>query len=200
MAQDMLAPWAEAVTEREGLMTAEDLACLPEDGYLYELVEGRLVRMPPPLTRHGAVAARVIIALGEFVYPRGLGTVFTSETGFLVSVPGERDTVLGADAAFVRADRLPPPESPEWEHYLRLAPDLVAEVASPSQYRPEMGAKAQRWLAAGTRLVWILWPRSSTIDIWHDGALVVTLTSDDVLDGGEVLHSFSSDVAGLFRY
>lgn len=89
-------------------------------------------------------AARLITVLSIFVDAHRLGTVFTSETGFLLSIPGERDTVLGADAASVSAGRLPPPDSPEWETYLRLAPDLIAEVASSSQYRPEMGAKARR--------------------------------------------------------
>lgn len=43
---DTLAPWAEIVPHT-GLMTEEELLALPEDGWRYELVEGRLVRMPP---------------------------------------------------------------------------------------------------------------------------------------------------------
>ena len=48
MVADTVAPWAETV-----LFTADDLARLPDDGWQYELVEGRLVRMPPPGAAHG---------------------------------------------------------------------------------------------------------------------------------------------------
>jgi Uma2 family endonuclease len=39
---------------------------------------------------------------------------------------------------------------------LHLAPDLVVELASPDQYRPELGAKAGVWPAAGVRLLWLI--------------------------------------------
>src|SRR2546423_393270 len=52
---DALAPWAEIVPHT-GLMTEEALLALPEDGWRYELVEGRLVRMPPSGLRATQIA------------------------------------------------------------------------------------------------------------------------------------------------
>src|SRR5579863_9326467 len=55
MAQNTLAPWAELVPD-QGPMTVDELLALPDDGWLYELVEGRLVRMAPPGGEHGEIA------------------------------------------------------------------------------------------------------------------------------------------------
>lgn len=184
-------------------MTAAELANLPDDGYLYELVEGRLVRMPPPKSRHGWITWDLSFVLGKFVEAQQLGRIFASETGFLVSQPGEPDTVLGGDVAFVQRGRLPPPTSPEWEEYFRLAPDLVAEVASSSQFRPEMGAKACTWLAGGTHLVWIVWPKARSVDVWQRTGDAIpmepmtTLHEGDDLDGLDVVPGFRYPVAEL---
>src|SRR5437660_12800153 len=128
MARDAAAPWAEQV-----LMTADNLMALPEDEWTYELVHGRLVRMPPTGFGYSDAASRLYVALYNFVKDRGLGTVTMPDTGFHVSAPGEPDTVLAPDMAFVPAHRVPMRDSPDWTKFLRPAPDLVVEIASPSQ-------------------------------------------------------------------
>ncbi len=74
------------------------------------------------------------------------------------------------------------------------------EVVSPTRYRPEMGAKARRYLAAGARLVWIVWPKYEQVDVWRPGAdqPSVTLGSGDLLDGLDVLPGFTYPVDRLF--
>jgi Uma2 family endonuclease len=182
-------------------MTADDLMALPEDEWRYELVHGRLVRMSPTGFGHTEVANRLHFALYGFVKDRGLGTVTMPDTGFLVSAPGEPDTVLAPDMAFVPADRVPTQDSPDWMKFLRPAPDLVVEIASPSQYRPEMAAKVRLWLDAGARIVWVIWPASRQVDVWHadPGSQVRTLQGSDVLDGEDVLPGFTFPVAGLWQ-
>ncbi|HEY8743938.1 MAG TPA: Uma2 family endonuclease, partial [Chloroflexota bacterium] len=167
MPLNVLAPWAEPVPGQRGLLTADELAHLPDGPWNYELVEGRLVRMPLAGTDHGGIAADLLLELGIFVRANARGRVFTAETGFMLSEPGQPDTVLGADAAFVRADRLPHRSKEDRHGFWRLAPDLVAEVASPDQFRPEMAAKARAWLAAGVHLVWVVWPCREQVDVWR---------------------------------
>ena len=64
---DTLAPWAEIVPDAE-LMTVDDLLTLPDDGWQYELVDGRLVH-PTPYADVNAVLhdflARIRLILGE---------------------------------------------------------------------------------------------------------------------------------------
>src|SRR5438270_610287 len=51
-----------------------------------------------------------------------------------------------------------------------------------------MATKAQRYLAAGTRLVWIVWPKRRQIEVWRPGDTKPSQTLDvgDTLDGGGV--------------
>jgi Uma2 family endonuclease len=65
-----------------------------DDGWRYELVEGRLVRMPPTGFEHGSIAVNLLTALQSFARERELGGVSPPETGFLLSREGEPDTVL----------------------------------------------------------------------------------------------------------
>lgn len=199
MARETLAPWAERVPDH-GPMTADELLRLPDDGCCWELVAGVPVRIPLMTFEQGAIAADMNCEIGGFVEAHGLGAVVAGGTGFILSRPGESDTVLAPDGAFVRADRVPTRGSPEWHAYPRLAPDLVAEVASPDQYRPEMTAKAQVYLDAGVRLVWIVWPAARTVGVWRPGsdAPAATLSVGDTLDGLDVLPGFSYPLAELF--
>ncbi len=183
--------WGEPVASAQARMTADEL--LRDSRYEsgYELIDGRLVKMAPTGFSHGQIAQEFSFAIQSWVKPRQLGTVVAAETGFVVSQPGQPDTVLAPDVAFVRADRLPPAGAPELKKYLRLAPDLVVEVASPNQSVAALAAKAQFWLDVGVRLVWVAWPESEQVDVWRAALPKQTLTRADTLDGHDVLPGFS---------
>lgn len=186
---EALAPWAEPV-----LMTAEELVQLPDDEWRYELVEGRLVRMSPTGGRHGRIAMRLLLAIGRCVEEQRLGAVFPAQTGFWIPVDGAPDTVLAPDLAFVQVGRVPDPEA---EGYPRLPPDFVVEIASPSQGQAKMAVKAQRWLSAGVRLVWIVLPETRTVEVWRGGELVRIATAEEQLSGEEILPGFLFPVRNL---
>lgn len=195
--------WGNPVPDAPYPMTIAQLMQLPDDGWFYELVEGRLVRMPGSGSEASRIAARLIYFLGAFVLPRGLGDVTSSDGTFDLTLPGEAtETVLVPDTAFVRAGRLPPMGTPNAKGYPKLAPDLVAEVASPRQYRPEMTSKAQMYVDRGVRLVWIIWPDRQEADVWRPSAPdapVATLGPADSLDGLDVLPGFTCPIADLLK-
>ena len=132
-------------------MSVDDLLALPDDEWHYELVEGRLVRMPPSGVPASRLAMRLGARLTTYVEDHNLGIVTGTDGGFTLS----KGTTLAPDIAFVRADRVLPPTSPDYDKPWPLAPDLVVEIASPNQSRPKMAAKATRYLQAGVRLVWV---------------------------------------------
>jgi Uma2 family endonuclease len=201
MAQELFAPWAELVPGAPAKMTVDELLRLPDDQWMYELVDGRLVRMPRSGGEASHIAARLVSALFVFADDRGLGRVTGADGAFDLTQPGDvGETALGPDAAFVRAEHVPPKDSAEYRRAWHIAPDIAAEIVSPSQYRPEMEAKARRYLAAGVRLVWLVWPKSQQVDVWRPGAdqPIATLTLADALDGLDVLPGFSYPLARLF--
>lgn len=194
------APWASLapLPYASRFFTSAELAALPEDGWLYELIEGRLVRMPPPKGRHGRLESRLDSILSAFVVPRGLGCIYVGETGFNLTRPGEpKETVLGADVAFVRAEHVPPDDADD--EYIMGSPDLVVEIASSSQHRPEMNAKAWVWLQRGARMVWVVWPARKQSDVWTPAQdEPATQRIGDYIEGGDVLPGFAYAVADLF--
>jgi len=197
---DSPAPWAEIVPG-VGPMTVHDLLALPDDGWQYELVQGRLIRMLPEGFEASNIAARLLIRLGAYIEDHDLGEVTGEAGGYDLSPAGRNDTALAPDIAFVSADRLPPHVSFDVQKAVPFAPNLAVEVASPNQYRPGMAAKAQRYLTAGTRLVWVLWPGRRQVDVWHpeDTQPTATLGVNDTLDGEDVVLGFTYPVARLFR-
>jgi Uma2 family endonuclease len=174
-------------------MTAEQLAELPDDGMRHELVEGVLSTMAPAGWRHGRIAARLLTRVDGFVEGNRLGEVATAETGFLLR--RDPDTVRAPDVAFVRADRAPEAETPG---FVALAPDMVAEVVSPSDRVAEVTGKALAWLDAGVRLVWVVDPETRTVTVYRrDGVSV--LRAEDVLEGEDVLPGFALPLEELWR-
>ena len=84
------------------------------------------------------------------------------------------------------------------EKNVQGAPDLVVEVVSPSDRVREVEDKTRAWVEAGARAVWVAWPNTRTVAVHGPGAKPVTLTEDDVLDGGDVLPGFRCPVAEVF--
>jgi Uma2 family endonuclease len=173
------------------LWTVEDVARLPDDEFRYELIRGVLYRIPPPMFRHGRVVMVVGAHLYHFVEEHGLG-VISDQSGFIFE--RNPDTLLGPDLAFVQRARIPADENT----YPAVAPDLVIEVASPSQTGPSIEEKTAIYLAAGVRLIWIVYPARRTVRVYRADGTERLLTENDVIDGEDVLPEFQLPVSRLF--
>ena len=186
-----------AVQER--VYTADDLWALSHHpdyaGMCLELVDGALRIMTPAGGEHGGLALRIGARLQVFVEEARLGYTTAAETGYILSArPDGRDTVRAPDVGFVAAQRLPDglPQG-----YVPFAPDLAVEIVSPSDTADEVHQKVQNFLRAGTRLLWVVYPRTRTVDV-HTPQGARTLTLTDTLDGGDVLAGFTLPLRDLF--
>jgi Uma2 family endonuclease len=148
----------------------------------------------PAGDEHGRIGTMgIAIALGSFVKQRGLGIVYALETGFQIG--HHPDTVRVPDVAFVRAERIPPGRS---KGFIQGAPDLAVEIISPTDRASEVKAKAQDWLEAGCRVVWVVDPETKTVTVYRGGAETVLFRESDTLSGGDVLPGFSLPVSEIF--
>ena len=180
-------------------VTADELLTMPdrdEQGNycLLELVRGEVRRMSPTGLEHGAICAEIGAALWNFVKERKLGVVFAAETGLVVET--NPDSVLGADSAFVSAERLAGVEN--LEKFVPFAPDLAVEVLSPSNTVREMDEKIDLYFGAGSRIVWIINPKRRTVSVYTAPLEVKILSERDTLEGGDVLPGFSYELSKLF--
>lgn len=193
-----IAPWAEIVPNMPP-MTVDDLHAIPEDGWTYELVNGVLVRMPLSSGGASSIGSRLLARLGTYVEDNGLGIITGEQGGYRLDPAHPRETEVAPDVGFVRAERVPSPGSPDFYTAWLLAPDLAVEVASENQFAPGMGAKAKTYLAFGSRLVWVIWPRYKRVDIWRPGDdAPTTVGVGDILSGEDVVPGFSYPIARLF--
>ena len=174
-------------------MNEDDLVLLPDDGYRHELAAGILVAEPVPAHRHDRIRRRLERALEEFVERNALGEVF-GEAGYLLA--RDPDTVRGPDLSFVAAVRLAGFDD---RRFFPGAPDLAVEILSPSNRPSDMHAKVADYLAAGTRLVWIVDPERRIVTEHRTLLAPRRLGPADALDGGGVLPGFAMQVEELFR-
>ena len=147
------------------LFTADDLLRLYSEGVRGELIRGVLCETMPTGQEHGEIAANLTIALGQFVRTAQLGRITTSDAG--VWLERDPDTVREPDVAFFSAAKVPP--GVRVTGYSETVPELVAEIASPSDSRREVHDKAHMWLNHGVRLVWVVQPETRSIDVYRLG-------------------------------
>ena len=172
-------------------VTIDEFAAMPLEG-VWELVDGEMIELSPTADESGWVSGRVFSRIERFVDAHRLGWAFPPETGFVLF--GDRATIRSPDAAFVRRDRLPSLSG----GFVPMAPDLAAEVLSPSDRMADALAKIAMYLAAGVKLVWLVDPSSQTVTFFRLDDPPTKLGVGETLDGGEVLPGFSVPVAELF--
>ncbi len=182
-------------TAKTKLLTADDLLRLYSQGIRGELVRGVLCETVSAGIEHGEIVMNLAGPLWNFIRPARLGRLIGSDAG--IRLGRNPDTVREPDLAFISTQRLPP--EVRVRGYSEVAPDLVAEIVSPSDTAREVYDKARMWLSHGVVTVWVVDPDARTIDVHQSGAEVVTLTEDDTLDGGPVLPGFTLPVRDVFE-
>jgi len=160
----------------------------------FELVRGRLVRVSPTGDSHGHVAVILAAELRAFVRSRGLGRVRT-ETGFILS--RNPDTVRGPDVSFVAKGK--PAGDRSGDGFISGAPDLAIEIISPSNAPSQITEKVGEYLAAGSRLVWVLDTERRVAYVERPGIARRTIAADGQLEGEDVVPGFSYSLRALFE-
>jgi Uma2 family endonuclease len=181
-------------TPTDTLLTADDLLRLPDDGYQYELVEGRLIRMSPASYKSSLVGGNVHAAMHHYVKQHRLGICAPADGAMRLAT--DPDTVRAPDISFVRAERVPPGPLPPG--FWPVAPDLAVEVLSPSDRFSEVQRKVQDYLDAGTRLVWVLDPEARTATVYHPGGRSSFVDEHGTLDGEDVVPGFRLSLAEVW--
>lgn len=188
MTQQELHEVAEGIRSPEQVsMTLAEFLEHDIDGYEY--VKGELVPMSPPTRMHSKISVKVIRYLDRHVDENQLGEVHVEAT-FQV---GERG--LKPDVAFVSTPRLDGDENIGFP----IPPDLAIEVVSPTDAQSRVVDKAFAYLNAGTRLVWVLEPRSQTVTVYRSERDITLLTREDALTGEDVVPGFTCPVSQLFE-
>ena len=127
---------AQSVKRRLGY---DDLADMPDDGLIREILDGHLFVTPSPAPIHQRVSKRLARQLEAYFEGRGLGEVFTAPLDTILGPHdvAEPDLMVVTDPALVT------------QRAIEGAPALVVEVLSPSTAHRDRVVKARRYARAG---------------------------------------------------
>jgi Uma2 family endonuclease len=178
----------------EALMTAEEFGQRPDPGHPEELVQGRIVAMPPPDRRHGKICGQSYYLLRQHVDAHDLGHLMTNDSGIITE--RDPDSVRGADVAFYSYARLP--KGPLPAGYGPEVPELVIEVRSSSDSWREILLKVTEYLTAEVLKVIVLDPRSCKAHVYSVDDEPVVLGPEDELTVPDLLGDFRVAVHRFF--
>ncbi|MHB8645546.1 MAG: Uma2 family endonuclease [Thermomicrobiales bacterium] len=176
------------------LMSAEQFAEIPDTpGKQFELVNGEVIEVPLASHMHARIVMALVRLLDPYVRTHDLGEIYADGLGYVITrMP---DSVRGPDVSFLMKEHVP---DEDFSVFVPFAPDLAIEIVSPNDRADEVHDKVYQYLAAGTRLVWVLWPKTCSISIFGKGGTNGEFGMEDELDGGDVLPGFRVRVAELF--
>lgn len=149
--------------------------------------------MNPPGAEHGRIMALLGWHLFSFVQAQQHAWVLSGDTGLYIR--RNPDTVRGMDLAVISKQRLPQVPT---VGYLDIAPELVAEIVSPSDRWQEIEDKLRDYFSVGVDQVWLVHPRQQSIYVYHSRSAREVLDHPATLHGTGILSGFHLPVAVLF--
>ncbi len=185
-------PWAASLDALAPLRLPPDLHLTPEqfelvcaenrDAVLELAADGRVIAMTPTGSETGARNGELLFLLKLYTKRVGGWKVFDSSTGFLLP----DGSVLSPDASLVGLDRWQALSTAERRSFAPLCPDLVVELASPSDEGPRgvsaLRQKMASYQANGARLGWLLLPHQQAVEVWPASGASQRLEQIDVLE------------------
>jgi len=149
------------------VLTYEEWLTLPEVEGVEEVVNGVIVTMPPNKVIHADIVENLADLLKAQVDRR---TVQVRVSTFGLVIRRNPLTTRVPDiAVFIRSNVIAE------DGYIHSAPELVLEVLSPANTRPEP-AKLQDYESLGVPEVWVVSPEAQTAEVLllQDGRLTTT--------------------------
>jgi Uma2 family endonuclease len=143
------------------------LLCAENREAVLELAsDGQVRSMTPTGSETGGRSIELAFQLQRFARSGTTWKAFDSSTGFRLP----DDSVLSPDASLVRLDRWQTLTPEQRRGFAPLCPDLVVELASPSDEGPRgltaLRSKMAVYQANGARLGWLLIPHQQTVEVW----------------------------------
>ncbi len=139
--------------------TRADLEALPET-VVGEIIDGVLYTFPRPRSEHRFVETMLATALGKFQHGRGAsgGWWIIVEPG--LELQGSPEVV--PDLAGWRIEHLPVPPAHE---SIRIVPDWICEILSPSTRGHDQLVKRRFYARVGVSYLWFIDPDACTLSV-----------------------------------
>jgi Uma2 family endonuclease len=178
-----------------------ELVCQANPDAVLELsADGQLIAMTPTGSETGARNSALIVLLGMALRRTGLPLkLFDSSSGFRLA----DGSVLSPDASLLRLDRWTALTPEQRRGFAPLCPDLVVELASPSDEGPRgisaLRLKMERYRSNGAQLGWLLIPDQEAVEIWTAAdAAPQRIAPAQMLDAAPLFPDLQIDLAEVW--
>jgi Uma2 family endonuclease len=172
------------------LLSLEEFMALPDDGQRHELNQGELVVMPPPGSEHNIIIDNIKMIFSDYLRGKRLGRALV-EAGYALLHSPEL-TVRQLDLSFLSRDRVQ-----KVQGYCEGAPELAVEVVSPSDPAADLDLKVKQYLAAGSHEVWVVYPKTRSVQIYFRDGQTCSLCDRDTITR-DLFPGWSARVADFF--
>lgn len=133
--------------------------------HIERTAEGEIVIAPPAGGESDYRSSEVITELKIWARRDGRGKAFGSSVQF--TLPD--GSGLSPDAAWVSNESLATLTRQQRKKFLRLAPEFVVEVLSPTDDLKQAKAKMEQWIANGVQLAWLIDGDAQTVYVYRAG-------------------------------
>jgi Uma2 family endonuclease len=154
---------------------------------------GEIVIVPPAGGESGNRNTHLVTQLNTWAIQDGRGVGFSSSEFILPS-----SAALSPDAAWVSSEKIDRLTKEERRKFLRLVPDFVAEVMSPSDRLPTAQAKMDEWIDNGVALGWLIDGDAQTVYVYRIGKAMEKLTGVTSLPGDGPVAGFVLDLTAIW--
>jgi Uma2 family endonuclease len=168
-------------------MSVAEFDRLEEEEFRYELDEGELITMTRPGAKHARIEGNLYCALRSYLERDPIGEVLGADILFVLGPATKRAPDVSVIMRTIDPDK-----------EIQGAPEIAAEILSPSNTRRAMHRKLGQYFATGCKLAWIIDPKTRAIEVWESAAGPSrTLRETDSLET-PLLPGFSCPIAKLF--
>jgi Uma2 family endonuclease len=125
--------------------------------------EGEIIIVPPVGGEGSFRSMKASAQLDHWAEKDGRGTAFDSSVAFLLP---DR-SALSPDASWVSSESLARLTRAQRREFLRLCPEFVIEVMSPSDRLKPAQANMEVWIANGAQLAWLIDADHETVYVYR---------------------------------
>jgi Uma2 family endonuclease len=157
--------------------------------------EGEIVIVPPAGGEGAYRSGKAYSQLDRWVERTGLGKAFDSSVEFILP----DGSALSPDASWVSDESLARLTPAQRREFLRLSPEFVIEVMSPSDRLKPAKEKMEVWIANGVQLAWLIDGDHQTVYVYRPRRQAATRRGIQELAGEGPVDGFVLQLRSIWK-
>lgn len=186
---------AEVIEKKITVQEFQAMEFPENDFFIYELINGIIMKKAAPKPRHQLVSRRLTKAFENYLDKNAIGHIFYAP----VDVFFDKYSQAQPDILFIQNDR---DFIIDLDDGIMGAPDLVVEIISPGSYRLDRVDKKLLYEKFAVKEYWIIDPNNHVVEIYVMDNNIYAL--NQIFEGGgmvtsTVLEGFELQIQKLFE-